>query len=298
MSPHENAREHAPEPRSSHEDCIRIEDLLVRAVVGLHEWERRSRQDVLLSVTLFTPLKGVAETDRVTEGLNYAQVCRAIIAHVEASSRYTIETLATDVAGISLGFPQVSRVRVRLAKPGAERYARAIAVELERTREDLSRRAYVLMGSNHQGEEMLPRAAGELTRIGVLEKLTGVYESAASGKDGPHGKGTYLNAAACLRTTLPGAEITRRLKTIEDELGRVRDESPRVLIDLDLCMLDAQVVEAMDAALPHKQLERPYAAALVGMLDGAIRHPVTGQALQDMGKGEALLRGRPDVLMP
>jgi FolB domain-containing protein len=55
---------------------------------------------------------------------------------VESSSFFLVEKLATEVARLCLRDPKVERVDVRVEKPGALRFARTVAVEISRTRED------------------------------------------------------------------------------------------------------------------------------------------------------------------
>ncbi|CAG0980518.1 Bifunctional folate synthesis protein [Phycisphaerales bacterium] len=265
-----------------HEDRIRIQDLLVKALIGLHEWERRGVQDVLLTVTLFTDLRRIGESDRIEHGVNYGTVARAIIGHVESSQRFTIESLATDVAGLCLAYAGVRRVNVQLCKPGAEKHARFVAVEIERTSEEMARTAYIVLGSNLRPEERLRAAFERVRELGDVLKATGVYQSPAG--DVP-GKPDFLNAAVALRTTLPAAEIRRRLKAIEKSMGRGEEQGAGIAIDLDLCLLDQQVIEAGDVCLPHKQvLERHHVPALLCELDSSLAHPVTGESLHTIAK--------------
>jgi dihydroneopterin aldolase len=56
--------------------------------------------------------------------------------HAESAGRLTVEALATDLARLCLQEPGVQKVRVRVEKPGAVRFARSVGVEIERTRED------------------------------------------------------------------------------------------------------------------------------------------------------------------
>ncbi|GJQ28632.1 MAG: hypothetical protein HBSAPP03_05160 [Phycisphaerae bacterium] len=277
-------------------DRIRIEGLLCRAVVGLHEWERRGKQDVLLSIVLHTDLRRIAGSDRIEHGVNYSHVAKAIIEHVEASHRYTIEALATDAAGIALSFAGVERVGVRLSKPSAERYARAVEVEIERAAADVTRTAYIVLGSNDRAEERLPRGFTLLSRIGRVVKATSVHESPPAGR-GPGAN--YLNAAAALTTTLPAAEVRRRLKAIERECGRGGEAPGHIALDLDLCLIGDEVIDAPDVRVPHPHAaERHYAAALLAMLDPALRHPVSGEALSAIAArltSDGPLTPRPDI---
>jgi FolB domain-containing protein len=66
--------------------------------------------------------------------VNYRTVTKKIQAHAEESARFTVEALAADLARICLSEPGVLKVKVRVEKPGAVRFARSVGVEIERSR--------------------------------------------------------------------------------------------------------------------------------------------------------------------
>jgi len=119
------------------EDRIEIRDLLVRGIIGVNEWERTNRQDILINITLFADLRPAGRTDDLTQSVDYKAVAKQVIAHAESSARLTVEALAADIARICLERPRVRRVRVRVEKPAALRFARSVGVEIERQAEDL-----------------------------------------------------------------------------------------------------------------------------------------------------------------
>jgi FolB domain-containing protein len=120
------------------EDRIHITDLMLRTIIGVNDWERVERQDVLLNITLFGDLHAAGESDQIEDTINYRTVTKQIIQHVEESQRFTVEALAADVARICLQAEGVTRVWVRLEKPGALRFARSVGVEIERTAADFA----------------------------------------------------------------------------------------------------------------------------------------------------------------
>ena len=116
-------------------DRIHIRELALRTIIGVHDWERKERQDVVLGLTLETDLDRPAETDDFADALDYRAVTKAVIEHVEASSFRLLERLAASVADLTLDrFPRVAAVTVTVDKPGALRFARSVAVELRRER--------------------------------------------------------------------------------------------------------------------------------------------------------------------
>lgn len=121
---------------SSPGDRILIRDLLVRGIIGINEDERRERQDVLINVELWVDTRTAAASDDVADAVNYRSVCKRMIAHVEGSAHLLVERLASELARIVLTEFPVNRVRVRVEKPGALRFARSVGIEIERTPED------------------------------------------------------------------------------------------------------------------------------------------------------------------
>lgn len=127
-------------PEGSHmsQDRIEIKDLLVRGVIGVNDWERQQPQDILINLTLFADLHQAGLSDDIDQTVNYRSVTKQILQHVEATQRFTIEALAADVARMCLQQPGVEKVRVRLEKPGALRFARSVGVEIDRQAEDFA----------------------------------------------------------------------------------------------------------------------------------------------------------------
>ncbi len=119
-------------------DRIIIKDLLLRGVLGVNDWEREVRQDILVNLTLFTDLSAAARSDDIEDTVNYRTVTKAIIEHVENSQWYTVEALAENLARICVRQSGISRVRVRVEKPGALRFAESVGVEIEREPADFA----------------------------------------------------------------------------------------------------------------------------------------------------------------
>lgn len=119
-------------------DEIRIEDLLLRTIIGINGDERRERQDVLVSLVLFVDTRAAGRTDDIAAApVNYRTVTKQVIAAVEGSSFQLLERLAAEIAAVCLAEPRVERVRVSVAKPGALRFARSVGVVIERGRGDV-----------------------------------------------------------------------------------------------------------------------------------------------------------------
>lgn len=116
------------------DDRIEIRDLLLRGILGINPEERDKPQDILVNLTLFADLRPAGSSDSIDDTVNYRTITKRIIEHVERAGRFTVEALAADIAGLCVADPRVERVRVRVEKPGALRFARSVGVEIERRR--------------------------------------------------------------------------------------------------------------------------------------------------------------------
>lgn len=123
---------------SEHYDRIHIRDLLARCIVGIYPEERENPQEVLINMTLYTDLRAPGQSDKIADTVNYKTVKKKVLAMAEASSFFLIERLAEEAARIALEDSRVRMVDVTIDKPGALRFARSVAVEIRRTRQDSS----------------------------------------------------------------------------------------------------------------------------------------------------------------
>lgn len=117
-------------------DKVFIRDLLVRGIVGINPDERVKKQDILINMVLHTDVRRAAETDDIEDAVNYKDISKRIIAHVEESSDFLVEKLVSDIARIILTEYPVQRVTVRVEKPGALRFAQSVGIEIEREQGD------------------------------------------------------------------------------------------------------------------------------------------------------------------
>jgi FolB domain-containing protein len=117
-------------------DKVIIKDLLVRGILGINDWERNRAQDILINVTLFTDTRRAAETDSITDCVNYSTMSKRLQAHAESAERLTVEALANDLAKICFEDQGVKKVLLRVEKPGAVRFAKSVGVEIERNRDE------------------------------------------------------------------------------------------------------------------------------------------------------------------
>jgi len=113
-------------------DLVFIEDLRIETVIGIYDWERRTKQTIALDVEMAFDNRKPAASDAIADTLDYKAVSKRLIAFVEASSFQLVETLAERCAAILREEFGVAWLRLKLSKPGAVRGARAVGVVIER----------------------------------------------------------------------------------------------------------------------------------------------------------------------
>jgi FolB domain-containing protein len=116
-------------------DQVFIKDLLVRGIIGVNDWEREKPQDILINIAISADLSAAGESDDISDSVNYKTIAKKAQARAETAKRLTVEALAADIAKICLEVPGVQKVRVKVEKPNAVRFASSVGVEVERSRE-------------------------------------------------------------------------------------------------------------------------------------------------------------------
>ena len=110
---------------------IRITDLSLKTIIGIFDWERKQKQEVVINVELEFNASKAVKSDRVKDTVDYKAITKKIIGHVEASKYFLLEKMSDSVLKIVLEDSKVKWARVRIDKPGALRFARSVSVELE-----------------------------------------------------------------------------------------------------------------------------------------------------------------------
>ena len=127
----------------------------------------------------------------------------------------------------------------------------------------------------------LRQAESALSAAVTVRKRSTVHETAPQYvTDQP----AFLNMVVAGDTSLSPEALLRRLKSIEESLGRKpsRRFGPR-LIDLDILYYDDQVIERPDLVIPHPRIaERVFVLQPLLEIAPERRHPVSGKTTQEM----------------
>ncbi len=113
-------------------DIIFIHELRVQTIIGVHPWERDTRQTLVLDLELGTDIRPAAATDLLDDTLDYQVVARWIVELAAASAFQLVETLGERIAEMLLREFGAPWLRLTLRKPGAVPDAREVGIIIER----------------------------------------------------------------------------------------------------------------------------------------------------------------------
>ena len=101
-------------------DQIVLRNMVFYGKHGVMPEERQLGQRFVVSLELYLDTGPAAQSDDVSDTVNYGEVFDAVRAIVEGPPKHLIETVAESVADYLLrGFPRLHGVEVELAKPQA-----------------------------------------------------------------------------------------------------------------------------------------------------------------------------------
>ena len=114
-------------------DCRRLflRDYEVWINIGVHDFEKKGEQRVLINVDLYTPLAATTpQADQLDEVLDYDFMRRTIAEYVSRGHIHLQETLCDAILARMLAHPKVKAARVSTEKPDVYPDCDAVGVEV------------------------------------------------------------------------------------------------------------------------------------------------------------------------
>lgn len=108
---------------------IRIKNLRLRTTIGIYEWERKVKQDVVINVEIEFDGEQASQMDHIQYTLDYKKITKSIIQLVEKSDFFLLEKLGDEILKICVQNPLVQKAKVEVDKPQALRYADSVSIE-------------------------------------------------------------------------------------------------------------------------------------------------------------------------
>ena len=118
-------------------DAIIIEGLKVDTVIGCFNWERQITQPLLLDLNIQNDLSQAAQSDELSDTLNYAQICELAAQVIQKAQPKLIEHAAQLVLNCLFEtFASIESISITIRKPAIIAQAQAVGIRLERQRND------------------------------------------------------------------------------------------------------------------------------------------------------------------
>jgi 7,8-dihydroneopterin aldolase/epimerase/oxygenase len=114
-------------------DCRRLflRNYTVNINIGVHEFEKRGEQRVLINVDLYIPLaQSTPQADDLAEVVDYDFIRSTVIERVALGHIHLQETLCDDLLALMLAHPRVKAARVSTAKPDVYPDCEAVGCEV------------------------------------------------------------------------------------------------------------------------------------------------------------------------
>jgi 2-amino-4-hydroxy-6-hydroxymethyldihydropteridine diphosphokinase len=146
----------------------------------------------------------------------------------------------------------------------------------------MPRRVYIGIGSN-----LGDRKANALEAVDRITKLPGtrivrassLYESEPLGD----AKTWFVNSVIELETELTAEQLLKKLKAIEEAMGRKRVKGKRWgsrIIDLDILLCNGEVIEKRSLKVPHPEMhKRRFVLLPLAELAPHVVHPQLGHSV-------------------
>ncbi len=113
---------------------IRITDLTLKAIIGINDWERTQKQEVIINICLEFNSQKAAKSDNIKDTIDYKSLKKSIIDLVETSQYFLLERLVEEVLDLVMADKKVLSASVRIDKPKALRFAKSVSIESSRKR--------------------------------------------------------------------------------------------------------------------------------------------------------------------
>ncbi len=114
-------------------DCRRLflRDYEVWINIGVHDFEKKGEQRVLINVDLYIPLSlSTPKADELDEVVDYDFIRRTIALRVKQGHIHLQETLCDDILALMLAHPRVRAARVSTQKPDVYPDCEAVGCEV------------------------------------------------------------------------------------------------------------------------------------------------------------------------
>lgn len=113
-------------------DLLSIEQLTIHTTIGIHPWEKKILQKLVLDIQIHFDAKKAAAQDAIKETLDYTAITHTVTDFFSKNTFNLVETAAEHLASLLKETFSIQTLTLRIAKPGAIPQAKTVAIEILR----------------------------------------------------------------------------------------------------------------------------------------------------------------------
>lgn len=113
-------------------DTLFLHGLKADTLIGVHDWERRQRQTLVLDIDIGIDVRAAVRSDDIDDTIHYGELAEVLRHNLAQQQFMLLEALAEHVAQLLLDDFDAQWVRVRVVKPGILAQVREVGVQIER----------------------------------------------------------------------------------------------------------------------------------------------------------------------
>jgi dihydroneopterin aldolase/2-amino-4-hydroxy-6-hydroxymethyldihydropteridine diphosphokinase len=237
-------------------DYIVLTGLKVRCIIGIFDWERKQKQDVLIDLKFPCDTPTASRRDNISDTLNYKKIAKTTISFVEKSRYQLIETLAQNLADLLLKGFNLREIHLSVSKPGAVRGSKNVGIEIHRdaSNTQVPKLMFLSLGSNIHPKKNLRLALGEINKRYSIFGQSHVYETSPVGYTEQE---YFWNLVVAVEARGTPKKVRNWAEILEKKTGRVQLRNPfgPRPIDIDLILWGNRIQKSREFTLPHPDIE-------------------------------------------
>lgn len=265
-------------------DYIVLTGLKVSCIIGIFDWEREQKQDVVIDLKFPGDIRKASLRDHIDDTVDYKKIAKTTIAFVEKSRFHLVETLAERLAELLLKNFHLAEIDLTVSKPGAIRGSQNVGIQIHRFPAGAGTHpvVYFGLGSNIHPRENLETVLKQIHKVSPLIGLSHVYETSPVGyaRQAP-----FWNMVVAVKNGQKPEAIRNWTHTLEKKAGRSPSSNangPRTL-DVDLLLWGDRVEKHKGFSIPHPDIEhKAFVLFPLLELDPNLVHPALGRPLIEL----------------
>lgn len=109
---------------------VNVKDLRLRTIIGINDWERDQKQDIVISLSFKYDASDAIKNDNIKNAVDYKTITKKVICLVEGSTYNLLETLANKIYEIVAENNKLKDIVVIVEKPGALRFSDNVYIKI------------------------------------------------------------------------------------------------------------------------------------------------------------------------